>query len=286
MSQETGPEDEQVQAALTMFEQVDIAFGVFRDDGLLIASNTASDRLYGVSREATLRRFNPLKDQGSLDMGFADIWKRIFQGETVKRDAYRYDSTHLGTEDAKGHVVWCETTYFPLKNGEGKVTYLGTMTRNVSREIEQRQELEAARERVNAAQLELAAHRETITALGSPVIQVWEGILTVPLVGAIDERRATRVTQDLLEAVVKHRAEIVILDITGVDTVDAQIASYLISTIQSCKLLGCQAALVGIGADIARTMVHIGVDLSGIVTRANLEAGIAWAFERRGLRVV
>jgi hypothetical protein len=53
MSQETGPEDEQVQAALTMFEQVDIAFGVFRDDGLLIASNTASDRLYGVSREAT-----------------------------------------------------------------------------------------------------------------------------------------------------------------------------------------------------------------------------------------
>lgn len=286
MSQGTGPGDEQVLAVLTMFEQVDISLGVFRDDGLLIASNAATERQYGVSRAATLYRFNPLKDPQSMADGFGDIWKRVFEGETMTRDPYPYDTRHLGTEDAKGHVAWYETTYFPLKNAEGKVTHMGTMNRNVSSEMEKKHELEVAREHVNAAQLELAAHRATITALGSPVIQVWKGILTVPLIGAIDERRASKVTQDLLEAVVRHRAEIVILDITGVDTVDTQIASYLISTVRACKLLGCEAALVGIGPDIARTMVHIGVDLSGIVTRANLMAGIAWAFERRGLRVV
>jgi rsbT co-antagonist protein RsbR len=108
----------------------------------------------------------------------------------------------------------------------------------------------------------------------------------MPLIGAIDSRRSMTITANLLHTISQQRAQCVILDITGVPIVDTQIAQHLIHTAHACRLLGCEVVLVGIGIEIAQTLVQLGVELSTLVTLADLQAGIAWAFERRNLRVV
>jgi rsbT co-antagonist protein RsbR len=127
--------------------------------------------------------------------------------------------------------------------------------------------------------------RSTIRELSTPIIPVYEGILVLPLVGSLDSRRATEITERLLEAIAAHQAEIVILDITGVPVIDTSTANHLLMTTRAASLLGSQAILVGMGAEIAQTIVHIGIDLRGLVTLANLQAGIAYALERQGLGI-
>ena len=127
---------------------------------------------------------------------------------------------------------------------------------------------------------------KTVRELSSPVIQVWENVLVMPLVGAIDPARATRITEDLLTGITQHQAEIVIIDITGVPVVDTNVANHLLQTIKAAALLGAKCVVVGISSEVARSLINLGVDLSGVVTRSNLQAGIRYAMEMMGLAVV
>jgi len=127
--------------------------------------------------------------------------------------------------------------------------------------------------------------RSTIRELSTPIIPVYAGILVLPLVGSIDSRRATEVTERLLEAIAEQQAEIVIIDITGVSLIDTSTANHLLMTTRAANLLGSRVVLVGIGAEIAQTIVHLGVELNGLITLADLQAGIAYALERLGLAI-
>jgi rsbT co-antagonist protein RsbR len=127
--------------------------------------------------------------------------------------------------------------------------------------------------------------RSTISELSTPIVPVHEGILVLPLIGSVDSRRATEVTERLLEAIAAHQAEIVIVDITGVPVIDTSTANHLLMTTRAAGLLGSQVVLVGIGAEIAQTIVHIGIELRGLVTLANLQAGIAYALAQRGMAI-
>jgi rsbT co-antagonist protein RsbR len=127
---------------------------------------------------------------------------------------------------------------------------------------------------------------KTVRELSSPVIQVWENVLVMPLVGAIDSARATRITEDLLTGIIKYQAEIVIIDITGVPVVDTSVANHLIQTIKAAALLGAKCVVVGISSEVAQSLINLGVDLSGVVTRSNLQAGVRYAMEMMGLEVV
>jgi len=127
---------------------------------------------------------------------------------------------------------------------------------------------------------------KTVRELSSPVIQVWENVLVMPLVGAIDSARATRITEDLLTGITKSQAEIVIIDITGVPVVDTSVANHLIQTIKAAALLGAKCVVVGISSEVAQSLINLGVDLSGVVTRSNLQAGVRYAMEMMGLEVV
>ncbi len=131
----------------------------------------------------------------------------------------------------------------------------------------------------------IAVQKQAIQELSSPVIQVWEGVLVLPLVGAIDSERARRMTEGLLNGIRDHQAEQVIIDITGVPVVDTSIANHLLQAIKAARLLGANCLLVGINAEVAQTMVHLGIDLSGVITRANLQAGIEYVLARMGLGV-
>lgn len=125
----------------------------------------------------------------------------------------------------------------------------------------------------------------TISELSTPIIPVYEGVLILPLIGSISSRRAAEITERLLESVAANQAEIVIIDITGVPVIDTSTANHLLMTTRAANLLGSEVVLVGVGAEIAQTIVHLGVELHGLVTLANLQSGIAYALKRKGMGI-
>src|SRR6266511_4529413 len=127
--------------------------------------------------------------------------------------------------------------------------------------------------------------RRLIQELSVPIVPIDEGVLVLPLVGAIDSRRASQVMEAALDKIVEFQADVLILDITGVPLVDTGVANYLLQMARAVKLLGAQIVLVGIGAEIAQTMVQLGVELRDVTTRSNLQAGIAFALARRGFAI-
>jgi anti-anti-sigma regulatory factor len=150
----------------------------------------------------------------------------------------------------------------------------------------QRQAL--SREQARTASLAQAQARlaQQVRELSSPVIKVWEEVLVLPLVGAIDSDRANRLMEDLLQGIVHHQAEIVIIDMTGVPEVDTNVVNHLMRTVKAASLLGAYSVLVGIRSEMAQTMIQLGVDLKGIETRRNLQSGVEFALQRLRLQVV
>ncbi len=128
--------------------------------------------------------------------------------------------------------------------------------------------------------------RRTINELQTPVIQVWDGVLALPVVGSVDTGRAQDMTESLLEKIVDTGSEIVILDITGVPVVDTAVARHLLETVSAARLLGAEVLIVGLTSRIAITLVHLGVDLGGVTTRTTMAKGLQLAFARLGLEVV
>ncbi|WP_437732796.1 PAS domain-containing protein [Sorangium sp. So ce1335] len=122
--------------------------------------------------------------------------------------------------------------------------------------------------------------QKVIRDLSTPIIEVWDGVLTLPMVGVVDSKRAADVMDDLLAAVVDKRARFAILDLTGVEVVDTKTASYLIELVRAIRLLGAEGVITGIRANVAQTMVSLGLDLSGIATVGNLRAGLKLCMQR------
>jgi rsbT co-antagonist protein RsbR len=127
---------------------------------------------------------------------------------------------------------------------------------------------------IEAGKRTIRKQQEVIGELSTPVIQVWEGILALPLIGTIDSHRTLQIMESLLDRIVKTQSRVVIMDITGVPVVDTQVANHLIKTMQAARLLGAKSILVGISPSIAQTLVHLGVDLATITTGATLKNGL------------
>jgi rsbT co-antagonist protein RsbR len=133
---------------------------------------------------------------------------------------------------------------------------------------------------------QLENQRRTITELQTPVIQVWDGILALPIVGSLDTARTQEMNEALLNKIVATGSEIVILDITGVPLIDTAVAKHLLETVAAARLLGAEVLIVGISTHTALTLVHLGLDLSGVTTRTTMAKGLRLAFAQLGLEVV
>jgi len=118
---------------------------------------------------------------------------------------------------------------------------------------------------------------ETVRELSSPVIPLIAGVIAMPVIGTVDSVRAQQIRTALLHGMATHRARVVIIDITGVAVVDTAVAQALLQTAHGVELLGGRPVLVGIRGEIAQTLVEMGVDLAGIVTRATLQEGLEYA---------
>lgn len=153
--------------------------------------------------------------------------------------------------------------------------------------VEQRTgDLRGTIERLQQAQASLQAQAVTIERLSFPIVQVWDSILLVSLVGDLTDDRAQQLVSSLLNAVSDRRAQVVIIDVTGVSMVDTAVANHLLRTVQSVRLLGAQSLLVGVSPQIAQSLVHLGVDLSGLSTPADLQQGMKQAMSSIGLSIV
>lgn len=132
----------------------------------------------------------------------------------------------------------------------------------------------------------ISEQRRAIRELQTPVIQVWEGILALPIVGTLDTARSLEMTETLLQRIVETASDVVILDITGVPVIDTAVAKHLLETVSAARLLGAEVLIVGLTTRTAMTLVHLGVDLSGITTRTTLAKGLELAFARLGFEVM
>jgi rsbT co-antagonist protein RsbR len=127
----------------------------------------------------------------------------------------------------------------------------------------------------------LRAQQAALRELSTPLIPITEGLVVMPLVGAIDTARAQQIMETLLEGIAAQQAETAILDITGVRVVDTQVADALLRAAQAAMLLGARVILTGISGEVAQALVHLGADMRGIQTLSNLQSGIAYATEHR-----
>ena len=185
-------------------------------------------------------------------------------------------------ERANGGIDWLSWKTYPWHDSSGTVGGIIFFTEVVTKYVQDQQAL-----RENAAQLrEINTHQEQllnmIREISSPVIPVHDDVLVLPLVGTIDSARSARIMETLLTGVQEHAAEVVIIDITGVPIVDTAVANHLIQATRAATLLGAHCVLVGVSAEVAQTLVQLGVNLSTLVTRSNLQAGITYALARQG----
>jgi rsbT co-antagonist protein RsbR len=143
-------------------------------------------------------------------------------------------------------------------------------------------------EQVEQQQEIIEEQRRTIEELETPVIQVWDRVLLLPIVGSLDTARAQKMNESLLDQIVETRSDVVVLDLTGVALVDTAVARHLAETVAAARLLGADVTIVGVSGRVALTMVQLGIDFSGlgITTRATLARGLEAAFHKLGLEVV
>jgi rsbT co-antagonist protein RsbR len=131
----------------------------------------------------------------------------------------------------------------------------------------------------------IGRQQEEIIELSTPVVELWEGVLALPLIGTLDSRRSQMVMENLLQRIVETGAEMAIIDITGVPAVDTLTAQHLLKTITATRLMGADCIISGIRPQIAQTIVHLGVDLGGVLTRSSLADALALALKRLGVSI-
>ncbi|CAH2604328.1 RsbR, positive regulator of sigma-B [Rhodovastum atsumiense] len=131
----------------------------------------------------------------------------------------------------------------------------------------------------------IVRQQQEIAELSTPVVKLWDGVLALPLIGTLDSQRTQVVMENLLQSIVDHSAEIAIIDITGVPTVDTLVAQHLLKTVAAARLMGADCIVSGIRPQIAQTMVHLGVELN-VVSKATLADALALALRRIGREVI
>lgn len=169
-----------------------------------------------------------------------------------------------------GSTVQVHLLVFTIRDAEGNILTFPGIVRDIT-DLQQ-----AEQERLNLQQQIIDTQQHAIRELSTPLLPLHENVLAMPLVGTIDSSRAMMIMETLLEGIAEHQADIAIIDITGVKVVDTQVAQAIIHTAQAVKLLGAQIILTGIQPQMAQTLVHLGADMSGIMTCSTLQAGIAF----------
>jgi rsbT co-antagonist protein RsbR len=131
----------------------------------------------------------------------------------------------------------------------------------------------------------IARQQQEMLELSTPVVKLWDGVLALPLIGTLDSARTQMVMEALLQKIVETGSNVAIIDITGVPTVDTLVAQHLLKTVTAARLMGAECIISGIRPQIAQTIVHLGVALGDVITKANLADAFVLALQRTGVTV-
>jgi rsbT co-antagonist protein RsbR len=177
-----------------------------------------------------------------------DVGRSEFQGWRWRKDGDKY---------------WAGVVLAPVRRDTGELTGFVSVTRDETerRDIEERQQRQ----------------RDEILELSTPVVQVWDDVLVLPIIGTLDSRRAARLTEGLLATIAETQAKIIILEVTGVPTIDSLLAQHLLNTVRAVALMGTVSILSGVRAEVAQSMVNLGVDLGQLRSRSTLRDALQLA---------
>ncbi len=261
-----GPESNDL-LRLLVENVTDYAIVLLDPKGTVLSWNPAAERLKGWAADEivgrSFDRFYPPEDiehgkpERELEVAAAE-GRFEDEGWRVRKDGSRF---------------WANVVITALRAPDGRLRAFGKVTRDLS-------ERKGAEDRIRRQAQEIL---EMATV---PIVQVWKGIVLVPLIGTLDSARTQQLMERLLERVTETESPVAVIDITGVPTIDTQTAQHLLETVSAVRLLGADVILTGVRPVIAQTLVHIGVDLSTISTRSSLAAGLQTALELLGLKVV
>lgn len=270
---------EQAERLATILEATTDFVGVATLDGAATYINRAGRAMLGLGAKESLEGYQiahnhpawALQIVGEQGIPTA-LQHGVWQGETALL-------TRTGSEIPISQVIIAH------KNAAGETLFLSTIGRDL------RAQKQAEAERIQLQEEIIRAQQAALHELSTPLIPIVDGVVVMPLIGSVDSRRAQQLVENLLHGVAQLKATTTILDITGVPVVDTQVANALLRAADAVKLLGAQVILTGIRPEVAQTLVGLGVNLGGIVTRGTLQSGIAMALAQasgrtRGARMV
>lgn len=265
----------------------------YRSDGLCVAINRGWELLWQIPREMAMQ-YNILEDpqlRGTDHM--TRIEGAFHDGVAVELPPIRYDPQVNAQFENSGQAAWVASMMAPVCDAEGAVQEVIQLHMLIGEQRQTEEELLADNRRLEAAVLARTAEleqklglieeqRDAIRALSTPVLQVWHGVLAVPLIGELDRERARILQETLLRTVAETGAEHVLIDLTGVPVIDREAAGHLCDAMRATRLLGSSCALVGISAAMARTFVALDLNFDHVPTFATLQDGLRSTMSARG----
>lgn len=205
-----------------------------------------------------------------LGMNALDLYGHDPTSAGALRRALAGEATEI-TSEANG-ANW-RSWFLPVLDERGAPDGAVSVTFDITDLTRREAEIEAKLAMIEAQQ-------QVIRSLSTPIIEVWDRVLTLPMVGVVDSVRTSEVMDSLLNAIVAKGARFAILDLTGVDAVDTKTASYLLDLVRAIRLLGAEGVITGIRPNVAQTMITLGLSLSEVITMSNLRAGLKLCIQR------
>jgi PAS domain S-box-containing protein len=244
----------------------DYAIIMLDPTGHVVSWNAGAERFKGYRAEEIIgKHFSCFYPPEAIQRGLPEQELKV----AAEKGRFEDESWRVRKD---GKKFWASVIISALRDKDGTLRGYSKVTRDLT-------ERKQAEERIQQQSKE-------IMELSTPVMQVWQGVVVAPLIGSLDSNRTQQFMERLLGRIVETNSPVALVDIMGVPTVDTQTAQHLIETISAVRLLGAQVVLTGVRPAIAQTLVHLGIDLSGIMTRSSLSAGLQVALDILNLKVV
>ncbi|MET0342358.1 MAG: PAS domain S-box protein [Polyangiales bacterium] len=248
-------------ATLMLNSMTDYEVILVDPQGIIRSWNRGAELLKGYSANDAIGRHLTLfstEDDARSDLAARELDTALrsgryeFEGWRVRKDGSRF---------------WANVILSPVRDELGQHIGFTQVTRDLTDRLDRQKMMER--------------QRDEILELSTPVIQVWDRILALPIIGTLDSQRAARLTENLLQKIATDEAEFVILDISGVPMIDTQVAQHLLKTVQGARLMGTESIISGVRPETAQAMVHLGIEIGTLRSRATLRDALQLALRLR-----
>jgi PAS domain S-box-containing protein len=236
-------------------------------DGLMVLANSQTEQLFGYKRDELIGQSVEILVPERVRGAHPDFRASFFADPKTRAMGAGRDLYGVHKD---GREIPVEIGLNPLVTEEGTFVIASII------DISARKQAEAT----------IARQAQEILEVSTPVVQLWEGIIAAPLIGTLDSQRTEQFMERLLQRIVETNSPVALVDITGVPTIDTQTAQHLIETVTAVRMLGAQVVLTGVRPALAQTLVHLGIDLSHVITRSSMSGGVRVALDILDLQVI